>query len=73
MSTRTAKIFAHLRRVAPYLAIELVLPGGSIVALTLWVIRNRAAVLCSLTRTASRLGSAAQFVAVLRPSTASPR
>jgi hypothetical protein len=73
MSTRTAKIVAHIRRVAPYLAIELVLPGGSIVALTLWVIRNRASVLRTLPRMASRLGSAAQLPAVLRPSTASSR
>lgn len=40
-SSRIAAIFACLRRTAPYLAIELILPGGSLIALTLWVLRNR--------------------------------
>lgn len=42
MSTRIPAIIAGIRRAAPYLAIELILPGGSLVALTLWVLRNRA-------------------------------
>jgi hypothetical protein len=69
--SRTAKILAHIRRVAPYLAVELILPGGSIIALTLWVIRNRASVQRNLRRMVSRIGNAAQLAAVLRPSTAS--
>ncbi len=32
------------RSLGPYLAIELILPGGSIVALLLWTYRHRAAV-----------------------------
>jgi hypothetical protein len=42
MSLPIAKIIACIRQVAPYLAIELILPGGSLVALALWVLRNRA-------------------------------
>jgi hypothetical protein len=42
MSLRIAKIFALIRQAAPYLAIELILPGGSLIALTLWIVRNRA-------------------------------
>lgn len=35
---------AQLRSLGPYLAIELILPGGSAVALLLWVYRHRSAV-----------------------------
>jgi hypothetical protein len=46
MGTRTlaawlALAFARLKELAPYAAIELVLPGGSVVALTLWFYRRR--------------------------------
>jgi hypothetical protein len=46
MGTRTlaawvALVFARLKELAPYAAIELVLPGGSVVALTLWFYRRR--------------------------------
>ena len=41
-SLRIARIIAGLRRVAPYLAIELIVPGGSMVALILWLLRTRA-------------------------------
>lgn len=67
MSLRLAKIIACIRQAAPYLAIELILPGGSLLALTLWVLRNRASLQCRLPG-AHRL--VAQFAAVLRPSTA---
>ena len=70
MSPRIAKILAGLRQAGPYLAIELILPGGSIVALILWLLRNRAAVRGALARFRSRAGNAAQFVAVLDPATA---
>lgn len=40
--SRIAIIFACIRRAAPYLAIELILPGGSLVALCLWLVKNRA-------------------------------
>ena len=36
-------IVAQFRSLGPYLAIELVLPGGSIVALLLWLYRRRIA------------------------------
>jgi hypothetical protein len=36
-----AVAFAKLKELAPYAAIELVLPGGSVVALTLWFYRRR--------------------------------
>ncbi|HWZ70013.1 MAG TPA: hypothetical protein VN326_00870 [Casimicrobiaceae bacterium] len=36
-------IFGQLRSLSPYLAVELVLPGGSIVALLLWTYRHRTA------------------------------
>jgi hypothetical protein len=36
-------IIRQFRSLGPYLAIELVLPGGSIVALLLWSFRNRPA------------------------------
>jgi hypothetical protein len=38
-------VFAKLKELAPYAAIELVLPGGSVVALTLWFYRRRRKVL----------------------------
>ena len=36
-------IVSQFRALGPYLAIELVLPGGSIVALLLWLYRHRPA------------------------------
>lgn len=37
------KILARVREVAPYAAIELILPGGSLLALLLWLYRRRRA------------------------------
>jgi len=37
------QVFRQVRSLGPYLAIELILPGGSIVALLLWTFRNRPA------------------------------
>jgi hypothetical protein len=34
-------VFARLKDLAPYALIELLLPGGSVVALTLWFYRRR--------------------------------
>jgi hypothetical protein len=36
------RLATALRAIGPYAAIELLLPGGSLVALSLWGIRNRA-------------------------------
>jgi hypothetical protein len=46
LGTRTlgawaAVAFARLKELAPYAVIELLLPGGSVVALTLWFYRRR--------------------------------
>jgi hypothetical protein len=40
LSTRAAAVVAMLGEFAPYAAIELVLPGGSLVALLLWLRRR---------------------------------
>jgi hypothetical protein len=37
------RILRRLRSLGPYLAVELFLPGGSIVALLLWTYRHRTA------------------------------
>jgi hypothetical protein len=37
---RTTAVLARLRELAPYAAIELVLPGGSLMALLLWLYRR---------------------------------
>ena len=36
-------IIEQLRTLGPYFAIELILPGGSVVALLLWAYRRRSA------------------------------
>lgn len=46
LGTRTlpawaAAIFARLKDLAPYAVIELLLPGGSVLALSLWLYRRR--------------------------------
>lgn len=42
-AARVSGIASSLRSLGPYLAIEVLLPGGSIVALALWAYRRRAA------------------------------
>jgi hypothetical protein len=41
LSVYTALVVAKLRNLAPYAAIELVLPGGSLIALLLWFYRRQ--------------------------------
>jgi hypothetical protein len=41
LSAYAAAIVAKLRAVAPYALIELVLPGGSVMALLLWLYRRQ--------------------------------
>jgi hypothetical protein len=36
-----AGVVSKLRKLAPYAAIELLLPGGSVIALLLWLYRSR--------------------------------
>jgi hypothetical protein len=43
LSAYTAAVVAILRDLAPYAAIELVLPGGSLMALLLWLCRRQKA------------------------------
>ena len=38
----TARLLGFVRSVGPYAAIELILPGGSVIALVLWLYRHRA-------------------------------
>ncbi|HEX5459999.1 MAG TPA: hypothetical protein VFX20_08510 [Steroidobacteraceae bacterium] len=64
MSLRIAKIIAFGRQAAPYLAIELILPGGSLIALVLWILKNRP----SMQRRLPGARLTAQLVAALRPS-----
>jgi hypothetical protein len=35
-------LVAQARELGPYLAIELILPGGTLIALGLWLLRRRA-------------------------------
>jgi hypothetical protein len=42
--TWTTPVIAMLKELAPYAAIELLLPGGSLMALTLWFYRRRKSV-----------------------------
>ena len=51
--TAVEQIFRQVRSLGPYLAIELILPGGSIVALLLWSFRNRPAARLIAARIAS--------------------
>ena len=44
------RILRQFRSLGPYLAIELILPGGSIVALLLWTCRHRLAAFSSAWR-----------------------
>jgi hypothetical protein len=41
LSGRTAGVIARLREIAPYAALELILPGGSLMAILLWLYRRR--------------------------------
>jgi hypothetical protein len=41
LSAYSALVAAKLRDIAPYAAIELVLPGGSVMALLLWLYRRQ--------------------------------
>lgn len=70
MSPPIANIIACIRRAGPYLAIELILPGGSLIALILWLSKNRGVLKSRLAGIRSRAEITSQLVAVLRPSTA---
>ncbi len=58
-SAHTAAVVAKLREFAPYAAMELVLPGGSLMALGLWLYRRQ--------RKASLLSSAAEALSATSP------
>jgi len=44
------RLASGLRAIGPYAAIELLLPGGSLIALTLWAIRHRSQLASRLRR-----------------------
>jgi hypothetical protein len=41
LRAHTAAVLARLRAVAPYALLELILPGGSVMALLLWLYRRQ--------------------------------
>jgi len=41
MKTWLQWLVAQLRELGPYFAVELILPGGSLIALALWLYRHR--------------------------------
>jgi hypothetical protein len=41
LSTFIAKMIALAARIGPYVAIEILLPGGSLIALLLWLYRAK--------------------------------
>ncbi len=41
LSTFATRVMTFLRSIGPYAAIELVLPGGTVIALLIWLYRNR--------------------------------
>ena len=43
MKTWLQGLFEHVREIPLYLAMELILPGGTLIALALWLYRRRAA------------------------------
>ena len=43
MKTWLQGLFEHVREIPLYLAMELILPGGTLIALALWMYRRRAA------------------------------
>jgi len=43
MKTWSQWLFERVREIAPYLAMELILPGGTLIVLALWLYRRRAA------------------------------
>jgi hypothetical protein len=48
-----ARVMRSIRSLGPYLAIELIMPGGSIIALALWTYRRRRAARGSLNTTST--------------------
>jgi hypothetical protein len=46
------RVASSLRALGPYAAIELLLPGGSLIALSLWVYRHRSDIMARLRRPA---------------------
>jgi len=53
---RIRATWAVLKEIAPYLAIELVLPGGTVIAILCWLYRRRR----SATRSVAQQGSVAR-------------
>jgi hypothetical protein len=52
-----ARVVGSIRSLGPYLAIELIMPGGSIIALALWTYRNPSAARGNLNRASTAVVS----------------
>jgi hypothetical protein len=50
------RIATFLRAIGPYAAIELLLPGGSLIALALWLYRRQRRTVCTVTSVHTALG-----------------
>ena len=53
----TSQLQELIKKFGPYLAVELLLPGGSLIALGIWLYRNRKSIVetMSIRRLAARL------------------
>jgi hypothetical protein len=54
---RITRLGGPLRGLGPYAAIELLVPGGSLIVLSLWVLRNRAWFIARARRTLIRFAA----------------
>jgi hypothetical protein len=48
------RLGSSLRQLGPYAAIELLLPGGSLIALSVWAVRNRSSIAAHARRALAR-------------------
>ena len=51
------RLAAAVRALGPYAAVELLLPGGSVIALSLWVFRHRARLATHMRRALAQLAA----------------
>jgi hypothetical protein len=49
-----SRLGRSLRGIGPYAAIELLLPGGSLIALSVWAVRNRSSIAAHARRALAR-------------------
>src|SRR5579863_6784617 len=58
------RLTGALRTLGPYAAIELLVPGGTLIALALWAFRNRSTLLARVRRAGERRTSDSQEAAI---------